>query len=525
MDRVRELVETGGVSVVLAQDRDRFAREPAYHYLLRKEFEEYGTRIRSLNDRGDDSPEGKLTDGILDQLAKYERAKVAERTRRGLLRKAREGRIIKGPKPNYGFRFNDNGDQLLIYEPEMRIVEQVFRMAAEGLGPKPIQARLYKEGIPSPTGKKVWPHRILKRQLILNDLYRPHSYEEISTLVSPEVAARLDPSKTYGIWWYNRRNIQKKQTSELLDSNSNRRLYKTHTSTKIRSKEDWIAVPVPAYLPRELVDQARFMTSSRKGFERKHGAREWELKGILRCSCGQNMQTHTAKADKTRPYYYYRCRRVIDYGPQACSQKGIRVEKVEPLVWDLVFGVLKDLEKIRHGMDILIQREREGAYEDPARQAAACEKKLAEYAHLRRAYQDQQAVGAMTLDELRLRLEELDDARSGIEAEMTALWRSQKRAEELEKNRDAVIASLEASIPNALDALSGEERNRLYRMLRIEVTPSSEGFEATGVFGVLEPTPTSATPTTSSPCSGPGRTATSARRPASTATTKGLWAP
>lgn len=37
MDRVRDLVAGGGVSVVLAQDRDRFAREPAYHYLLRRE--------------------------------------------------------------------------------------------------------------------------------------------------------------------------------------------------------------------------------------------------------------------------------------------------------------------------------------------------------------------------------------------------------------------------------------------------------------------------------------------------------
>ncbi len=34
MDRVRDLVAGGGVSVVLAQDRDRFAREPAYHYLF-----------------------------------------------------------------------------------------------------------------------------------------------------------------------------------------------------------------------------------------------------------------------------------------------------------------------------------------------------------------------------------------------------------------------------------------------------------------------------------------------------------
>jgi site-specific DNA recombinase len=56
MDRVRDLVAAGGVSVVLAQDRDRFAREPAYHYLLRREFEEHGTKIRALNDRGDDSP-------------------------------------------------------------------------------------------------------------------------------------------------------------------------------------------------------------------------------------------------------------------------------------------------------------------------------------------------------------------------------------------------------------------------------------------------------------------------------------
>jgi site-specific DNA recombinase len=98
MDRVRDLVAAVGVAVVLAQDRDRIAREPAYHYLLRKEFEEYGTKIRTLNDRGDDSPEGELTDGILDQLAKFERAKVAERTRRGKLQKARQGKVIATTK-------------------------------------------------------------------------------------------------------------------------------------------------------------------------------------------------------------------------------------------------------------------------------------------------------------------------------------------------------------------------------------------------------------------------------------------
>src|SRR5215208_4885438 len=94
MDRVRDLVAVGGVSMVVAQDRDRFTREPAYHYLLKREFEDQGCKLRALNDHGDGTPEGELTDGILDQLAKYERAKIAERSRRGKLRKAREGKMV-----------------------------------------------------------------------------------------------------------------------------------------------------------------------------------------------------------------------------------------------------------------------------------------------------------------------------------------------------------------------------------------------------------------------------------------------
>src|SRR3712207_590963 len=111
MDRVRDLVAAGGIDVVLAQDRDRFVREPAYHYLLRREFEQHGTKIRALNDRGDDSPESELTDGILDQLAKYERAKIAERSRRGRLRKAREGKLLRNGRAHYGFSHNASRDR------------------------------------------------------------------------------------------------------------------------------------------------------------------------------------------------------------------------------------------------------------------------------------------------------------------------------------------------------------------------------------------------------------------------------
>src|ERR671921_389698 len=52
MDRVRDLVATGDVSVVLAQDRDRFSREPAYTYLLRREVGGERCGLRRPNHRG-----------------------------------------------------------------------------------------------------------------------------------------------------------------------------------------------------------------------------------------------------------------------------------------------------------------------------------------------------------------------------------------------------------------------------------------------------------------------------------------
>ncbi len=152
MDRVSDLVAAGGVSVVLAQDRDRFAREPAYHYLLRREFEEHGTKIRALNGRGDESPEGELTDGILDQLAKFERAKTAERMRRGKLRKAREGKLIGGHAPKYGFQFNGDRTGYVLDETNLEVVRHIFEMVVSEAPMWKVKTTLEAEGVPAPNG-------------------------------------------------------------------------------------------------------------------------------------------------------------------------------------------------------------------------------------------------------------------------------------------------------------------------------------------------------------------------------------
>src|SRR5215204_3899041 len=246
MDRVRDLVSAGRVAVVLAQDRDRFAREPTYHYLLPQEFVERGCKLRALNDHGDGSPEGELTDGILDQLAKYERAKTAEGTRRGKMRKAREGKHLRTPQPPVGFRYAGAGDGLVVYEPEMVVVEKVFEMAAAGLGLRAIQAHLHSAGMTTRKGGSVWDHKVLKR-VLTSDAYKPHTHAELTELVAPEVAAGLDPDKEYGIRWHNKHKISEYTVSEP-DGDGGRR-YKKRSTTALRPREEWVAVPVPARLP------------------------------------------------------------------------------------------------------------------------------------------------------------------------------------------------------------------------------------------------------------------------------------
>jgi site-specific DNA recombinase len=276
MDRVRDLVAAGGVAVVLAQDRDRFAREPEYIYLLREEFAHHGCALKALNDRGDDSPEGQLADGILDQIARFERLKIAERSRRGKLRKVREGKVIAPRRPRYGFRLNAARDAYEINEEEMEVVRRIFYMVGvEGRSPGSLARILQQQGVPTPTGARRWD-RSFFRECILDDLYKPHSFEEVKAVVSAEVAARLDPSKRYGLWWFNRRGVKVRQVSE--PGPEGRRYRKTYRWHR-KPREEWVAVPVPdAGIPREQVEAARAVVESNSKPARA-GRRFWELTG------------------------------------------------------------------------------------------------------------------------------------------------------------------------------------------------------------------------------------------------------
>ena len=300
------------------------------------------------------------------------------------------------------------------------------------------------------------------KRIIHNDAFRPHMFEEISALVAPEVAATLDPDKEYGVQWYNRQRVTERTVSEPdLNSPGGRRYRKTRTF-KWRPKEEWIAAPVPACIPRSLVDTARSAMDGRSGRERKYLSRPWELRGLMRCRCRVKMKTRTTQTKSGQRYYYYICER-DGTRAYACKQKCLRAEKTETAAWDFVCGMLKHPERIRAGMDQLIDQERAGRRSDPEREAATWAEKVAECDRL------------MTLAELGSKLEDLEGARRMAEAELVALAAREERVEELERDRDALLEIYAGAIPEALDRLDGEERNTVYRMLRLEITLQEDG--------------------------------------------------
>src|SRR5918993_3306039 len=192
LDRIREMVAGGGVDAVVVLFRDRIARG-VYAQLLSEEFRDHGARLVALNSRGDDSPDGELGDNILDVIAAWERKKIAERMNRGKRRKAREGKIVAGPRPNFGFRFNEERDGYLIDEERMAIIRRIFRMVgSESLALNRVRHTLEREGIPTSSGRRSWSRTYL-RKCINDDVYLSHTFGEVSALVSTEVASSLDP--------------------------------------------------------------------------------------------------------------------------------------------------------------------------------------------------------------------------------------------------------------------------------------------------------------------------------------------
>ena len=479
--RVMQLAESGTIDIVLAKKRNRLFRSRLYRLLWDQDLGELGVSLIALDDTGN-----RFGDAMQDEFAEWEREEIAKRTQDGLLEKCRNGLIIKRKRPAYGFRASDDGNALEVSEPEMEVVRRIFRTLAAGATVYHVRCSLERDGIPAPSGINRWNHTAI-RNIIASELYAPHTYEEVARLVEPSVAARLDREAIYGLWtWNTRKTTRRKVWDEATGE------FKIRYNYAPRPREEWLFVPVPdASVPREVVEAARQSLKNNARKPSKAAKRFWELsEGILRCGeCGHTLRAHTSYKTSGRRFHYYSCRSRYNTGPNRdCSNtKHLRAEQIEEQVWGFVCGLLRNPERIRAGLDRLIEEERTDSVRDPKRDAQFWSKKMTEVEVERRGYHRLAAKGHMSDEELAAALSELDETQGSAERELQAAQARGEALQRLEYDRDALMESYAGMVSETLEGLAPEERHRIYKLLRLSVRFRADWpLEIMGIFAEVE---------------------------------------
>src|ERR687893_2057843 len=414
LDELRDLVAAGGVNVVVVSKRDRLARG-LYAGYLKNEFKRRGVGLAALDSMTEDTPYGELLENTLDNFSEFERFMIADRMRRGKRSKAKQGKLVASPQSDYGFHYNEARDGYEVNELKMALVRRVFRMVGvEGMSLNAVGKRLEAEGIPAPRGGRTW-NRPTLRKFILSDVYLKHSYEEAAKMVSGEVAATLDPSAHYGISWYGKKRHTHHR--EVRIKNGQKTYPRVRKSVDV-SQEEWIGVPVPdPGIPREWVLAAR---DAIKDNERVSncGRRFWELTGgVLRCAaCGGAMATNYMTPRQTG---YYRCGKRYRVGKHVCSQgKNIRAEETEAVVWSFVSRVLKSPERLRRGMDEMLDEMKTLTSRSPSDDEENWLKKLAEREAQEERLLDLYLEGKLEVSRYESRVSQLKLSRKTLEEEL-----------------------------------------------------------------------------------------------------------
>jgi site-specific DNA recombinase len=335
LERLRDTAAAGALDRLYILCPDRLARDFAHQVLLIDEFHRAGVEVVFLNHHLDDSPEGNLLLQIQGVIAQYERSKIRECARRGRLHAARGGALsVLGGAP-YGYRYinkSDGGGRAAyhIVLDEARVVRQIFDwVGREGCSLGAAIRRLKSQGIPTSTGKPVWDRATL-RDLLKNAAYKGAA--EYGKTRRVERRPRLRPRR--GQPEFPRRN-------------------RCHRAT---TADERILIPVPA-----LVDEATFtavqeqLARNREHHGRPAVAGRYLVQGLPVCArCGRAYYGKTSggreSPGRMGGYRYYRCMgtdaRRFD-NQQMCSNRMIRVDRLDAAVWEDVRGLLLEPERIQ----------------------------------------------------------------------------------------------------------------------------------------------------------------------------------
>ncbi len=334
LERLRDVVASGGVDRLYVHSPDRLARKYAYQVLLVDEWQRAGIEVVFLNRELGGSPEDELLLQVQGMIAEYERAKIMERSRRGKRHKAHTRAVSVLAGAPYGYRYvtvAEGGGQACyeICEEEAQVVRQVFAwVGRQRLSIGEACRRLTGAGVRTRSGKTWWD-RSSVWAMLKNPAYRGEAAFG-KTRTGP-LPPRLRGQRGHP--------LQPRRAS----------------SSEDVPATEWLLIPVPALVSEALFAgvQDQLEENRRRARTRQRGAR-YLLQGLLVCACcgyayyGKAI-SHCARKGHRRDYAYYRCIGTDAYrfgGQRVCSNTQVRTDRLEQAVWQEVCRLLEDPQRL-----------------------------------------------------------------------------------------------------------------------------------------------------------------------------------
>lgn len=389
--RLRDMVRSGAIRRVIVWRQDRLARDELTYFTLRREFRLHDVELHAVT-RG-----GKV-DGLYASLEAVldadERQRIADRTNKGRLDKAKRGKIIGAGPPPYGYIRQGDGESIVwvVDDEAAAIVVLIFHLYVdEQLSHAEIALRLTAQQIPTPSDRR--PEIKRKRG--------PATWNR-------ETVRWILRNPTYTGVFYAYRTKQPKGEQP-----------KRRPPPRLRPASEWIPIAVPQIVDQALFDAAQRRLASAQQLAFRNSKREYLVARRIRCACTRAATATTSSLSgynrKSYPYYSCNSRRLskADKASAApCDVPPFRADAVDRLVWAWVHDDLLDRERLRAGIAAYDARKARETQTDPS--AADRERRdqlVDQRDRLNRAY----LAKAMSFDEYQPLKKELDDQISAIE--------------------------------------------------------------------------------------------------------------
>jgi site-specific DNA recombinase len=452
LERLRDLAAEGQIQTLLIYAPDRLSRKYAYQVLLLEEFSRHGVETIFLKSAGAQTPEERLMLQFQGMIAEYERAQIAERSRRGKRYRAKSGCVNVLSGAPYGYRYIKKTEHsqgyYAVQESEAETVRQVFTWyTQEGWSIGAIARRLNAQAIATRFGKRPW-----ERSTVWAMLRNP-AYEGKACFGKTESCARQKitrPLRQKG--GYSRRCSAKKD----------------------RERNQWIEIAVPALVTSETFALAQERLAKNKQLSRRNTKEPTLLQGLLVCEqCGYGLYRTSTRTSR-RQIKYYRCLGADRYrhlrGP-VCTCRPLRQDYLDDLVWQEILRLLRTPELIRAELE---RRRAESMNSSPLQQRhEQVKRELTRLGQQMDKLLDAYQEGLLTLAELRKRVPELKTKIGGLEKEQQGLQVravENKRWIELSNSMETFLGRLNENAKK----MDGMEKQKVVRAVVKQITVGKE---------------------------------------------------